>query len=91
MPICSYLVIPQEGAMDRVSAHLAMMPACEVVRAENRPALLLVTETQGQAEESALRSVLEATDGIQALLLTFGEIETPGEVGPDVPRARASR
>jgi nitrate reductase NapAB chaperone NapD len=80
MPICSYLVIPEEGATDRVRADLAGIPECEVVRAENRDVLLLVTETPGLEEEHALRMAVEAMDGIQALLLTFGEIDPHTEI-----------
>jgi nitrate reductase NapAB chaperone NapD len=81
MPICSYLVIPREGDVDRVHGRLADLPACEVVRAENRDLLILVTDTEGLEEEEDLRSSVEAMDGIQALLLTFGEID------PDTPLA----
>lgn len=81
MPICSYLVIPREGDVDRVHGRLADLPECEVVRAENRDVLILVTETEGLEEEEELRSSVEAMDGIQALLLTFGEID------PDTPLA----
>lgn len=80
MPICSYLVIPREGDVDRVYDRLAGLAECEVVRAENRDVLILVTETEGLEEEEELRSSVEATDGIQALLLTFGEID------PDTPQ-----
>lgn len=80
MPICSYLVIPQEGAVVRVHARLAEMPECEVVQADNHDLLLLVTETSTPVHEETLRARLETTDGIQALLLTFGELD-PG--GPD--------
>ncbi len=81
MPICSYLVIPREGDADRVQGRLADLPKCEVVRARNRDVLILVTETGGLEEEEELRSSVEAMDGIQALLLTFGEID------PDTPLA----
>lgn len=81
MPICSYLVIPREGDVDRVHGRLADLPECEVVRAENQDVLILVTETEGLEEEEELRSSVEAMDGIQALLLTFGEID------PDTPLA----
>jgi nitrate reductase NapAB chaperone NapD len=88
MPICSYLVIPEEGATDRVRADLASIPECEVVRAENRDVLLLVTETPGLEEEDALRSAVEAMDGIQALLLTFGEIDPDTDIADPIAVGR---
>ena len=79
MPICSYLVIPERGAVDSVEERLEALAGCEVARAENREILILVTETPGLEKENELRERVEAMEGIQALLFTFGEIdpETP--------------
>lgn len=96
MPVCSYLVIAEEGAREAVRRSLEALPACDVLPAENQEVLILVTDTDGLAEEEALRASVEAMDGIQALLLTFGEIDPETEladpitVGRDEPR-RASR
>jgi nitrate reductase NapAB chaperone NapD len=76
--ICSYLVIPEEGAAPALAAQLAAVPGCEVVRAENREVLILVTDTPGPEDEASLRVVLEGLPGIRALILTFGELE-PGD------------
>jgi nitrate reductase NapAB chaperone NapD len=75
MPICSYLVVPEPGATDAVRARLALLPGCDVLQAENRDLLVLVTDTADREEEEALRGRVEALDGIGALLLTFGEVE----------------
>lgn len=88
MPICSYLVIPERGATDRVQSRLAAIPGCDVVRARNRDLLILVTETPGLEEESELREEVEGLDGIQALLLTFGEIDPETTVGDPVSVGR---
>ncbi|NIP58536.1 MAG: hypothetical protein GWO00_11250, partial [Gemmatimonadetes bacterium] len=74
MPICSYLVIPEKGAAREVESRLGEIPGCDVIRARNRDVLILVTDTPGLEEESELRGEVEGLDGIQALLLTFGEI-----------------
>ena len=75
MPICSYLAVPVPGEAESLSTRLAALPGCEVVRSTNRDVMVLLTETSGRAEEEALRSELNATDGLAALVLTFGEIE----------------
>jgi nitrate reductase NapAB chaperone NapD len=75
MAICSYLVMPEPGQADALRERLASIPGCEVVPAENAELLLLVTETADRAGDEALRDRLEALDGIQALVLTFGEVE----------------
>ena len=84
MPICSYLVIPEEGASALVAERLAALPGCDVVEAENRDVLILVTDTPGFDEESALRRKVEALDGMQALLLTFGEIDPDAPIGDPI-------
>ncbi len=82
--ICSYLVIPEDGALVRVAERLDALPGCDVVSAENRDVLILVTDTPGLEEEGALRRKVEALDGIQALLLTFGEIDPDTQIGDPV-------
>ena len=84
MPICSYLVISEDGASRRVAGRLAALPGCDVVQAENRDVLILVTDTPGLEAESALRQKVEALDGIQALLLTFGEIDPDSQIGDPI-------
>jgi nitrate reductase NapAB chaperone NapD len=75
MAVCSYLVIPADGAADAVAGRLSELPGCEVTRAENRDLLLLVTETDGPGEESELRAKLEGVDDVLAMIFTFGEID----------------
>lgn len=73
--ICSYVVIPVEGAAAALAAQLEQLPGCDVIRAQNRDVLILVTDTPGLAEETSLRRSIEALPGIRALLLTFGELD----------------
>jgi nitrate reductase NapAB chaperone NapD len=75
MAVCSYLVIPAEGATDAVMARLAALPGCETARAENREVILLVTDTEGPEQEEALRRQLESVEDILAMVFTFGEID----------------
>lgn len=74
MTTCSYVVIPADGAAEALTERLAALPGCEIARARNRDVLLLVTETSGPEEDRVLRDVLERTDGVRALVLTFGEL-----------------
>lgn len=85
MPVCSYLVIPERGATEACAERLSALPGCEVVRAENRDVLLLVTETAGPAEERALRDALASIPGIRSLVLTFGELDTETADRPPWP------
>lgn len=101
MPVCSYLVIPEEGQGPHLARRLGELPGCDVVQARNREVLLLVTDTPGPAEDRRLRSRIEALPGIQALVLSFGEIDPETEEadpvqasrreerrGPDAPKRR---
>jgi nitrate reductase NapAB chaperone NapD len=75
MPVCSYLVIPEKGQGARLARRLDELPGCDVVQARNREVLLLVTDTPGPAEDRRLRARIEGLPGIQALVLSFGEID----------------
>jgi nitrate reductase NapAB chaperone NapD len=91
MPVCSYLVIPEEGATEEVAARLGALPGCDVAPAENRDLLLLVTDTPGPEEDTALRDRLEAMEGIHALILAFGEIDPETHQGDPVAQGRRRR
>lgn len=75
MPVCSYLVIAADGEAGALATRLSGMHGCEVTPAENADVLILVTETAGPEAEAVLRARLEDMEGMQALLLTFGELE----------------
>lgn len=75
MPICSYLVAPDDGRRNEVALALRRIPGCDVVSAENRDLLLLVTDTADLDAEAALRARVEAVPGVRGLVLAFGEID----------------
>ncbi len=81
MGICGYLVFTEDGATPALAARLTALPGCDVVRAERRDLLLLVTESTTADEEAALRETLEEMEGVSALVLTFGEIDPETPVG----------
>jgi nitrate reductase NapAB chaperone NapD len=87
MAICSYLVIPREGAGAALAQRLAALPGCDVARAENRDVLVLVTDTAGPEEEATLRGRIAALPEVHTLVLTFGEID-PDASDPPRPRGR---
>jgi len=88
MPICSYLVIPEPGSTAEVRARLAGIVGCDVVAARNRDVLILVTDTASLDEEAGLRARVEATEGIRALMLTFGEIDPDTSVADPIATGR---
>ncbi len=68
--------------MAAVVAELGAMGGCDVVAARTGELLLLVTETDTQAADRALRARIEGLEGVRGLLLTFGDID-PDTEDPD--------
>ena len=75
MPVCGYVVVPEPGESAPLARRLRAEDGCEVVPARNDDMLLLVTMADSLDEDAALRRRIEALPGIQALLMTFGEID----------------
>lgn len=85
MPVCGYVVVAGPGEADATAAALSRIEGCEVVPSENRDVLLLVTDTVSDSEDQDLRRRLEDVPGIQALLMTFGEIDPETPIAQPVP------
>ncbi len=85
MPVCSYLVFPHANAVD-LSARLSALPGCEATPADNADLLILVTDTADAEAEELLQAQLADVDGVQCMVLTFGDINEA-----DVPPAGARR
>ncbi len=75
MPVCSYLVAPDDGCRDDVALALGKISGCDVVPAENRELLLLVTDTADLAAEAELRASIESIPGVRGMVMAFGEID----------------
>lgn len=72
MPIKSYLVHPQDGKKGILIDKLTSLDHCEVVPAENKELLILVTETDSKSEEETLREQLDNIGDIKHLALVSG-------------------
>ncbi len=72
MPVFGYLAIPEQGALTRLSEDLSALPYCEVIPAENKEVLILVTDTPSDTEEKMLQNKLKELDSLQSLSMTFG-------------------
>ena len=91
MPVCSYVVVPRPGEAASVARQLSRVEGCEVVPAENADFLLLVTETDSLDEDAAVRRRVEGLAGIQALLMTFGEVDPEAPVGDPLAGSKRRR
>lgn len=72
MPIFGYLAIPVKGATDTLLHELQSLPFCEVIPAENRDILVLVTDTPDEDTEKELQNTLKGLSSLQSLSMTFG-------------------
>jgi nitrate reductase NapAB chaperone NapD len=72
MPVFGYLAVPSKGAIDTLRADLSSMPYCEIIPAENRDVLVLVTDTPDAEAEKELQNNLKSLDSLQQLSMTFG-------------------
>lgn len=72
MPILSYLVLPQDGAMDQLCADLSTMEYCEIIPAENQEVVVLVTDTPDEKVEQTLQKTLKNIPSLHSLSMTYG-------------------
>jgi len=72
MPIKSYLAHPHDGKKEELIKALSTIKECDVLPAENKDVLVLVTETETKAEEDILKQKLEAISSLKLLALVSG-------------------
>ena len=72
MPIFSYLAMPREGAREALCAELSSLEYCQIIPAENKEIVVLVTDTPDEDIERALQKKLKNIDSLQSLSLAFG-------------------
>jgi len=72
MPIKSYLVHPHIGQKNELTEILSKMDQCEVLPAENKNIVVLVTETDTDQEDEQLKEKLEMIPSLKLLALVSG-------------------
>ncbi len=72
MPIKSYLAHPHNGKKNELIQALSAIDQCEVVAAQNKEVLVLVTETDNDSEENLLKEKLETINSLKLLALVSG-------------------
>lgn len=72
MPIKSYLAHPHENRKDELVAELSSLDHCEVIPAENKDVLILVTETKNKTEEANLKDQLDTIKSLKLLAMVSG-------------------
>ncbi len=72
MPIKSYLAHPHQGKKMELFQSLNSIEHCEVIPAENKDLLILITDTNDSSEEDSLQVKLEAIRSIKLLAMVSG-------------------
>lgn len=72
MPIKSYLAHPHEGKKKELIHAISQIDECEVIPAENKDILVVVTETNNKQEEESLKLKLDAIDSLKLLAMVSG-------------------
>ncbi|MGG8494969.1 hypothetical protein ACQY1Q_01015 [Tenacibaculum sp. TC6] len=72
MPIKSYLAHPHEGKKEELLRAISELHECEVLPAENKEVLILVTETENKEDEEILQQKLEAISSLKLLAMVSG-------------------
>ncbi|MCK5441959.1 MAG: hypothetical protein KAJ23_08720 [Maribacter sp.] len=72
MPVKSYLAHPHEGKKSELLSALSEIECCEVIPAENKDVIVLVTDTANEIEENILKEKLEAIESIKLFSMVSG-------------------
>lgn len=76
MPIKSYLAHPKEGKKEDLLMALSKINHCEVIPAQNKDVIVLVTDTKSEIEENILKEKLEAIESLKLFSMVSG-FDTP--------------
>ena len=72
MPIKSYLAHPYDGQKEILVKELSALENCEVIPAENKDVLIVVTDTNSKQEEDKIKEQLETIASMKLLAMVSG-------------------
>jgi len=72
MPIKSYLAFPKKGQKETLKESLSMIETCEVLPANNKELLIVVSDTADKEEENLLLEKLNQIESLHHLNLVAG-------------------
>lgn len=72
MPIKSYLAHPYQGKKKELIKALSSIKQCEVIPAENKDLLILITDSENNLEEDTIKEKIEAIESLKLLAMVSG-------------------
>lgn len=72
MPIKSYLAHPHDGKKNELIKALSQFTSCDIIPAENKDLLIIVTDTDNKVEDQQLKEKIEAIDSLKLLAMVSG-------------------
>ena len=72
MPIKSYLAHPQVGKKNELIEALLAIAHCEVIPAQNKDLIVLITDTETESDEDIIKQKLESIHSLKLLALVSG-------------------
>lgn len=72
MPIKSYLAHPQDGKKEVLMEALSKIDNCEVIPAENKDLLIVITDTESQIDDEKIKESIEAIKSLKLLAMVSG-------------------
>ncbi|PWG06011.1 hypothetical protein [Polaribacter aquimarinus] len=72
MPIKSYLAHPHTGQKEQLVNELTALENCEIIPADNKEVLVLVTDTASDTEDDILKQKIETFKSLKLLALVSG-------------------
>lgn len=72
MPIKSYLAHPLKGQKKQLIADLSALNNCEIIPAENKDVIVVITDTETDIEENLLKDKIETFTSLKLLALVSG-------------------
>ncbi|WP_242204160.1 hypothetical protein [Aestuariivivens insulae] len=72
MPIKSYLAHPHEGKKQELIDALLALKNCEVIPAENKDILIVITDTADNYQDEILKEQIEAIASLKLLAMVSG-------------------
>ena len=72
MPIKSYLAHPHEHQKEALVAALTAIENCDIIPAENKDIVVVVTETANKTDDDILKNKIEAISSLKLLVMVSG-------------------